>query len=423
MDQKIYPNLIASLMEILEDIIVQGAFADKALERSFKSHTKWGARDRNFIATNVYGIIRYKRLLEALTDDVPSEHHLPAIFKAYWWHLHGQVPKLPELPEISGATLTSKMHKIRQKVAILESFPDWMVAEFSKDYPDEYPRLMKSLNEEAEVILRVNRLKTEKAPLLKQLTSEGIQVSAIDEDSDALKLSKRANVFRTEAFKKGYFEVQDRSSQAVGPFLDIQPGMQIIDACAGAGGKSLHLAALSKGKGRILSLDTEPYKLAELKKRAKRAGAGNIETRIIESSKTIKRLKDKADRLLLDVPCTGTGVIRRNPDSKWKIDPAFLEQITQTQAHILDTYSKMVKPGGKMVYATCSVLSVENEDQTARFLIAHPEFQLEEVRKYIPHIDGYDGFYMARFVKSKNAGTPKETAESAENQEEKETPS
>lgn len=396
--QKLYPNLVESVLETLDEILINGAFADKAIERTLKSNRKWGARDRNFIASTTYGIIRHKRLLESMCEDVTEEDFVAGLFKAYWWWTTKEMPKVPEGPVLSVANLQSKLHKAKSKPEVMQSFPDWMVDHLKADYPEEYGILLETLNKESEVVLRVNTLKTDKAPVLKQLTAEGIQLSSLD-GSDALILSKRANVFRTEAFKKGWFEVQDRSSQEVAPFLQVEPGMQVIDACAGAGGKSLHLAALMEAKGRIISMDTEAYKLAELKKRAKRAGAGNIETRLIESTKTIKRLKDKADRLLLDVPCSGTGVIRRNPDSKWKIDQAFLEHINTVQADLLKSYTRMLKPGGKMVYATCSLLSSENEQQIALFLATHPEFELEEEKKLLPHVFGYDGFYMARLAK------------------------
>jgi len=395
MQNRLYPNLVSAVIDVLSEIILNGAFADKALERTFKNNKRWGSRDRHFIASTTYGVVRYKRLLEFLCESVEEEDKIGGMFKAYWWWQNKELPKMPEAPAISESTLQSRMYKAKSLPAVMHSFPDWMVSQLQEDYPKDYIQILDSLNKESQVVLRVNRLKTENAPLLKMLTADGVQVSAIPE-SDALLLSQRFNVFRTEAFKKGWFEVQDKASQEVAPFLQVEPGMQVIDACAGAGGKSLHLSALMQGKGRIISMDTEAYKLAELKKRAKRAGAGNIEPRVIESSKTIKRLKEKADRLLLDVPCTGTGVIRRNPDSKWKIDEDFLTEINKVQANILETYSKMVKPGGKMVYATCSLLSRENQQQVALFLATHPEFQMEEERHLLPHVYGFDGFYMAR---------------------------
>jgi 16S rRNA (cytosine967-C5)-methyltransferase len=196
--------------------------------------------------------------------------------------------------------------------------------------------------------------------------------------------------------------VQDYGSQQIASFMEVEPGMKVIDACAGAGGKSLHLASLMKNKGHILSLDIYEKKLIELQRRARRNGVHIIETKIIESSKTIKRLKEKADRLLLDVPCTGLGVLRRNPDAKWKLSPSFLEEVKITQQNLLRDYSSMVKPGGKLIYATCSILPSENENQIKTFLDSKEGqlFTLENQKTLLPNDFGYDGFFMARLKKN-----------------------
>ena len=175
----------------------------------------------------------------------------------------------------------------------------------------------------------------------------------------------------------------------------------MIDACAGAGGKSLHLAALMENKGTLLSLDIHEWKLAELKKRARRNGVQNLETRPITNSKVIKRLHERADRVLLDVPCSGLGVLRRNPDAKWKLSQDFVDRVVAEQADILARYSRMVKPGGKLVYATCSILPRENEQQLERFLggDAGAGWKLEEQRTFLPQTDGFDGFFVSRLVK------------------------
>ena len=213
-------------------------------------------------------------------------------------------------------------------------------------------------------------------------------------------LVERKNVFLTDVFKKGLFEVQDASSQLVAPFLDVKPGQKVIDTCAGAGGKTLHLASLMENKGQIIAMDIYGHKLAELKKRAKRDGAHNIETRTIEGTKAIKKLKGKADRVLIDAPCSGIGVLKRNPDSKWKLNADFLDRIRKTQAEILDQYASMVKPGGKMVYATCSILPSENENQVKAFLKNHTDFRLTKDKKVSPAASGFDGFYMALLEKN-----------------------
>ena len=215
---------------------------------------------------------------------------------------------------------------------------------------------------------------------------------------------ERANVFRTEVFKKGYFEVQDASSQLVAEYLDVAPGMKVIDTCAGAGGKTLHLASFMKNKGQIIAMDIYESKLKKLKIRARRNKVHNIDTRVIDSTKPIKKLYNKADRVLIDAPCSGIGVLRRNPDSKWKLQPEFLDNIKKVQQDILQKYSKMVKSGGKLVYATCSVLPSENQNQITEFLASESgkDFKLIKDNKVFAHTSGFDGFYMALLEKNNN---------------------
>jgi 16S rRNA (cytosine967-C5)-methyltransferase len=191
--------------------------------------------------------------------------------------------------------------------------------------------------------------------------------------------------------------------------------MRVVDGCAGAGGKSLHLAALMKNKGRIVALDTIEWKLKELRKRAARAGADTIETKVIEGAQTIKRLRETADRVLLDVPCSGLGVIRRNPDAKWKLHEEELTRLTALQADILERYSRMTRPGGKLVYATCSIFRSENEDQVRAFLQKYgEEWTLEEEFRLQPGDDGGDGFYAARLARNAEAAKQPQSEESAD---------
>ena len=209
---------------------------------------------------------------------------------------------------------------------------------------------------------------------------------------------KRQNLHQVSEYKQGLFEIQDASSQLIAPFLQLKEGLTVIDACAGAGGKSLHIAAMMKNRGKIISMDVEERKLTELQRRADRAGVSIIKTQLINAA-TIQKFKNTADRLLLDVPCSGLGVIRRNPDAKWKLNLDFIEQIKKTQQDIICNYSRMLKAGGIMVYATCSILPGENQDQVEGFLnLNKNNFELIEDRKILPS-QGFDGFYMAAIRK------------------------
>jgi 16S rRNA (cytosine967-C5)-methyltransferase len=256
-------------------------------------------------------------------------------------------------------------------------------------------------------VLRTNRLKTDREALKKVLAAENIETSAVGE-GDSLVLNRRQNVFQSKVFKDGWFEVQDFSSQLVAPLLAPAPGMRVVDACAGSGGKTLHLAAIMKNKGSIIALDTYAWKLDALRQRARRAGATNIEARTIESSKTIKRLHGSADRLLLDVPCSGLGVLRRNPDSKWKLTLEQIDQLRATQKELLRAYSPIVKPGGRMVYATCSILPSENEQQVTEFLNSEAgrDFKMLEEKRILPQDAGFDGFYMALMERTLTKDSP-----------------
>jgi 16S rRNA (cytosine967-C5)-methyltransferase len=320
------------------------------------------------------------------------------------WVLQG-IP-LPAWDEVRGTParrIKGKFDGLQQQRTIVCSITDWLdeigLANFGKT---QWQRELDALNTQAKVVLRVNRLQTNPKTLQNELVAEGIQTVLHRNYSDALILQERSNVFETDAFQRGLFEVQDASSQLVASFTDVSPGMQVIDACAGAGGKSLHLAALMENKGQLTALDIYPHKLHELKRRARRSGAHNITTRHIKSTKVIKKLHGRADRVLIDAPCTGLGVLRRNPDAKWKIDADFLERVKKTQEHIIHTYATMVKPGGKLVYATCSILKEENQNQVENFLQSEigKQFTLEKEQFVSPAKSGFDGFYMARLVRS-----------------------
>jgi 16S rRNA (cytosine967-C5)-methyltransferase len=245
--------------------------------------------------------------------------------------------------------------------------------------------------------LRVNTLKMGLEELKFKLNEEGVQTVRVPTVETALNLKERKNVFTTEAYKNGCFEMQDGGSQMIAPFLKVEPGQRVIDACAGAGGKTLHLAALMQNKGRIIAMDIHDYKLEKLKIRARRAGISVIENRVIDTTKVVKRLEGSADRLLLDVPCSGLGVVRRHPDTKWKLTGEEINKLHVVQTDILERYTKMVKVGGYVVYATCSILPSENEKQVAAFIAKHKEqFSLEEELQVSPIETNFDGFYAAR---------------------------
>lgn len=396
---RLFPNLVQAVVTALQSIFSEKYYADKVIQRLLKSNPKWGSRDRAFLAESVYEVVRWYRLLYTILGREPeTEQDWWQIFGIYYVLTGAALPDWKEFSGLDEEQIKTKQADLQGDRKIRESIPDWLDERGAKELGEKWPDSIAALNQMAQVVLRANSLKTTPQELLTSLLQDGIETQVLA--NEGLLVTKRRNLFATKAFKQGLFEVQDFSSQQVAPFLQVEPGMQVVDACAGGGGKSLHLATLMENKGRILALDTAAWKLNELKKRAKRNGIHIVETRPITNSKVIKRLDAKADRLLLDVPCSGLGVIRRNPDAKWKLSPDFIERVRREQADILDRYPRMLKPGGIMVYATCSILPSENRQQVDHFLEAHPEFQLEADRSILPQDEGFDGFYMARLRKS-----------------------
>ena len=393
---KLHNNTIRGVHTALEAIFEQGHYADKVIERTLKSNPKWGAKDRSFIAETTYEMVRWWRLVNFLS---PSKDPWD-LFGTYWLMQGNELPDWEEFARLQPEKIKSKYEGITDP-GLLESIPDWLQTLGSQELGEKWEAEIHALNEEAEVVLRVNTLKTTRERLKNLLEADGIRSYLVKGYPDALVLEERQNVFRHPSFKEGLFEVQDASSQLVAAALQVEPGMRVIDACAGAGGKSLHLAALMGNKGKVISMDVEEWKLQQAKLRARRNGVSIFEPKIIEGSKTIKRLKESADRLLLDVPCSGLGVLRRNPDTKWKVSLESLEKVQKTQQELLQSYPSMLKKGGQLVYATCSILPSENEEQVKKFLAseAGKDFELLEERKVFAQESGFDGFYIARLLK------------------------
>lgn len=401
---RLHRNLVFAVVDGLHMIFNEDMYASKVIEQLLKRDKRWGARDRAFIAETTYDIVRWKRLYEEIAE-VKSPYNRANLFRlfAVWAVLRGiKLPDWKQLEDTPTRKIKGRFDELSKIRKYRESIPDWLDALGEKALGEKlWTKELHALNEQAAVVLRTNTLKTSKPFLQKRLLDHEIHTETISGYPDAVKLSERANVFTSEAFKEGLFEVQDASSQLVAPFLEVSPGQRVVDTCAGAGGKTLHLAALMENKGQLIALDIYSGKLKELKRRAKRNGVHNLETRHIDSTKVFKKLYNSADRVLIDAPCTGLGVLKRNPDAKWKLQPEFLEQIVQTQRELLRDYSKMVKKGGKMVYATCSILPQENKDQVTHFLASEEgaEFKLIKEKNIYSSRTGFDGFYMALLSK------------------------
>lgn len=392
----IHRNLLIGIHDALQETFFEkNKYADKVIERLLKAHKKWGSEDRKTVSEIFYNIIRWKKRLEYYMGEGVKPSNVYKMIMAYLLWSKTKYKKFEEFEGIKIADILKKLEKNTfPNKAIQHSIPEWMSQTLEKELGEKWEKEISALNEQAPTVLRANTLKTSVKELIDELKEENVESFSLKQYPYAVQLEEKKNVFLTSAFKDGLFEVQDASSQKIGEFLDVQEGMRVVDACAGAGGKTLHLAALMKNKGQIIALDIYEWKLAELKRRAKRAGAHNIETRVISDNKVIKRLYEKADRLLIDAPCSGLGVLKRNPDSKWKIDQNFIDRIKNEQQQILQDYSKILKKGGKMLYSTCSILPSENNEQVEIFLENNSNFKLIKDEKIMPS-EGYDGFYMA----------------------------
>jgi 16S rRNA (cytosine967-C5)-methyltransferase len=387
---KIYRNLVEGVVQSLEKIFTDGRYADKVIEYLFKEQRKWGARDRRFVAETIYDIVRNYRLLQELSGGSKDFYKLIGVYLI----LHDSgLPDWEEFKDIDKKAVQQRWIEAKNKRAVFQSVPDWMDELGQEELGNRWGKELSALNEQAPVVLRANSLKISAGSLHKKLLEENIETIVLKEYGEALALKERKNIFTSPLFKQGLFEIQDASSQMVAQYLAPAPGMFVIDACAGAGGKALHIAALMQNKGKLVAMDVEERKLEELKRRALRASATTIEAKIISSEKVIKELEGKADRLLLDVPCSGLGVLKRNPDAKWKLSLQTINEVKEKQKTILQNYSRMLKPGGLMVYATCSILPSENQKQVEHFLAENKNYTFVKEKTIYPS-EGFDGFYM-----------------------------
>lgn len=379
-----FSDLDQEIVYVLDLIFNTNFHADKALAILFKKNKEL---PKERVAGTVHDLLRNWRFIWACRNESPATDQ-QALQTALWtWEI---------LQDSSDGSQTepSRLRETGRTLdAIALSVPQWLYEQGLQEIGTSWRAELAALNQPAKIVLRVNTLKSTAAVVAEKLNQQPTTLSWAPE---ALVLPRHQNVFALPEFRLGYFEVQDAASQAVSLAMQVRPGLRVVDACAGSGGKSLHLAALMQNKGRIISLDTSDDKLEELRRRARRAGAAIIETRLIDNAKVIKRLQDSADRLLLDVPCTGTGVLARNPDLRWRLTPEMLQELSQKQKFILQQYSRMVKTNGLLIYSTCSLLPCEGEEQIQWFLQQNPHtFSLLEEKRYSPAQHGFDGFYVA----------------------------
>ncbi|QSX32045.1 RsmB/NOP family class I SAM-dependent RNA methyltransferase [Shewanella avicenniae] len=383
------------IIAVAEQVLIDGATLDRAYSKVFAGK-RLASSDQALISSHAGALLRKLNYYAAVAEvNLPIAPAQLQSLVAVYFQLH-QLRSPAIRIQLSDSQLNERVAQLQQYPALVDGCPEWLDILGQQQLAERWPAERAALAAEPKRYVRANLLKTTTDKLASRLANEGISSQAVVNVATALEITNNASLFRTESYNDGWFEQQDAGSQMVAEVLDVKPGMRVIDACAGNGGKTLAIAAMMQGKGRLLAMDVEQWKLDNLKKRAKRAGAHNIETRLITSSKTIKRIAMSADRVLLDVPCSGLGVLKRHPDTKWGDTESRLPVLAELQAHILGSYSRMLKVDGILVYATCSIMPSENRAQVQRFVTEKPQFELIEDSTVWPSETGFDGFYWAK---------------------------
>jgi 16S rRNA (cytosine967-C5)-methyltransferase len=432
-----------AVLEIYEEVRRQGARADESMQRVLRREKALRSVERRAVADAVYGLLRLQGRVDHLLGRAlhtrkltmkdlatPTQHLLRyAVFLMLGEGQSAQSAANLAGPEVASYAWTLELIGSAELPAPTDPFdalaaetslPRWLAKLWSDELGESETRLLaQALNQRAPLTIRTNALKTSRDALAEALAAEGAQVEKTRYSPLGLTFTSRTNVFALRAFKQGLFEVQDEGSQLIAEACHARPGQIVVDACAGAGGKSLALAAGMDNKGRLIACDRDGRRLDELRQRARRAGVHNWEARTVPEGPTGERriddLRGLADVVLVDAPCSGLGALRRNPDARWRLTPEEVQSFPPRQREILARYCDLVRRGGLLVYATCSINRGENEEVRAAFLGAHAGFApvpvtelLGEERskalsarehevQLLPNRIGTDGFYLTGF--------------------------
>ena len=419
------------LFEELDDLWQRGSRtpADGVLALYYRHRRYIGSKDRREISRIVYGVVRNETALRWRLEQTgliltPRELVLGELVFLDGRGL-GEIEELFNEQEYCPESLDSEeanwvrthegqplLHADMPEPVRL-NYPEWMQPVLQELFGDQLTEAMAALNAEAAVDLRVNILKATREQVMAALVDDGMEPIPTPFATDGLRLMKRSALIATQAFRDGWFEIQDEGSQLVAQLVEARPGEKGIDFCAGGGGKTLALSARMENRGQILAWDVAKARLKQMASRLVRAGVSNVQTRLLKSERDsyLDQHVGTADWVLLDVPCSGTGMWRRSPDLKRRTTQLDLEKVTEQQRRIIDSAVRLIKPGGRLIYATCSILRQENEDQVVRFLTAHPEFTVKPMNlptgqggkvpylRLFPHQHQTDGFFGAVLVK------------------------
>ncbi|MBI3936593.1 MAG: RsmB/NOP family class I SAM-dependent RNA methyltransferase [Betaproteobacteria bacterium] len=400
--------------EALRAALGFGHPADAVLRRFFRAHPGLGARDRAFVAETVFDVLRRKRLLDFLVNDASPRQLVLACLTRFRGLSVRDLEPLLTREETAWAGRLKALHADEPPLAVQADLPDWVVASLERSLDDEdILALGRAMQQPAPLDLRVNTLAATREEVLAELAARGIAATPTPLSPLGIRLAGKPALERDALYLSGKIEVQDEGSQLLGFLVAPRRHDLVVDFCAGAGGKSLLLGALMRSHGRLYAFDVSVKRLNRLRVRLKRSGLSNLHPQLIanENDLKVKRLAGKIDRVLVDAPCSGLGTLRRNPDLKWRQSPRSVEELKLKQAAILNAAAGLVKPGGRLVYATCSMLPEENEDIVAGFLAGHAGFALApanavlaesrialdtgEYLRLTPQRHGTDGFFAA----------------------------
>jgi 16S rRNA (cytosine967-C5)-methyltransferase len=406
--------------------------ADDVVADYFRRHRFAGAKDRAAISAHIYGVLRKRGAIDywlARCNCVPdARHRLLAELVLFEEWSPEQIARACDGDRFRPVTLGVGETRLVETLAEAQAYPKDMPPDARGNYPAwlgphlerafgrDLPREMVAMQEEAGLDLRVNTLKADRETVFAAMKKAGIEVARTKLSPLGLRLFERIPLGQLDLFKSGAIEVQDEGSQLAALLADAKPGMRVVDFCAGAGGKTLALAAAMQNRGHLVAADVAAKRLERATERLRRAGASIVQRQPLASArdKWVKRHTAGFDRVFVDAPCTGTGTWRRNPDAKWRLAPKDVEELPALQADILDSAQRLVKPGGRLIYATCSVLMEEDEDQVAKFISTHPDFSVVPIRevwaeaigtedcpsrgdtlRLSPARNGTDGFFVA----------------------------
>jgi 16S rRNA (cytosine967-C5)-methyltransferase len=414
---------LAAAIDLLAEIEADARPADAVANSFFRNRRFIGAGDRREVSTLVWGVLRARRHLGWWLEKFSVEP-TPRLLLAAQAIFSGMTPHKialaftagrygpPPLTDLESITLEKfaghTLEHPNMPDAVKYEIPDWILPRLEQQFGDTLPSEMKSLADPAPLDLRVNALKSTREDAMAALRAEHLEARPTQYSPWGLRLAARQSVTASQAFQSGIVEIQDEGSQLVALLVDAKPGMRVVDYCAGAGGKTLAIAMTMENKGHIVACDVSAPRLEGAIKRLRRAGVHNAERHLLEpGDKWLKRQEKKFDRVLIDAPCTGTGTWRRNPDARLRLKENDLAEIMPKQAMILDQAQRLVKINGRLIYATCSLLTEENEAQVEAFLTRYPNFKRVSLGEPLPEAlhgpslrltpraNGTDGFFGA----------------------------